>query len=271
MIDPVETPEISEPGSTSSIFRGVRLSTRIMPAALATRGGDWCETFAVSEDVVALSIGDVCGHGEEKFAAMAAVRQTIRDAACRGLDPLQALAAANRFLCRYDPAENATAILGLLNVRQRSLVFANAGHPPPLIAGPFGALFLEYPEADLPLGIVAEIAPALHVVSIPVATLLVLYTDGVSERDRKPMQGEAQLRDAAIFAYGARHVASAAVIERQMCLTGSNLDDAAILTAWTLGDPIMRGKPTRHERAKRLRALDFSHGMGVVCARSESQ
>jgi serine phosphatase RsbU (regulator of sigma subunit) len=271
MIDPNETLEILEPGTTSTVFRGVRLSTRIMPAALAARGGDWCETFAVSEDVVALSIGDVCGHGAEKFAAMGEVRQSIRDAACRGLDPQQALAVANRFLRRYDPEENATAILALLNVRQRSLVFANAGHPPPLIAGPFGALFLEYPDANFPLGIMAEIAPGLHVVSVPAATLLVFYTDGVSERDRKPIEGEAQLRDAVIFAYNVKHLAAASVIERQMFLTGSNLDDAAILTAWTLGAPIMRGESTRHERAERLRALDFGHGVGVVGARPKSE
>jgi serine phosphatase RsbU (regulator of sigma subunit) len=271
MIEPIEPLEILEPATTSSVFRGVRLSTRIMPAALAARGGDWCETFAVSEDIVALSIGDVCGHGAEKFAAMGELRQTIRDAACRGLDPQQTLAVANRFLRRYDPEENATAILALLNVRKRSLVFANAGHPPPLIAGPFGALFLEYPEADLPLGIMAEITPALHVVSIPAATLLVLYTDGVSERDRKPIQGEFQLRDAVIFAYNVKHLASAAVIERQMFLTGSNLDDAAIMTAWTLGAPIMRGRSTRQERAERLRALDFGHGMGLVCDGPKSE
>jgi hypothetical protein len=132
------------------------------------------------------------------------------------------------------------------------------------MAGPFGALFLEYAATDLPLGVMAEIAPAVHVVSVPAATLLVFYTDGVSERDRKPIEGEAQLRDAAMFAYKADHLASAGVIERQMFLTGSNLDDAAILTAWTLGAPIMRGKSARHERAKRLRVLDGGHGVGVV-------
>jgi serine phosphatase RsbU (regulator of sigma subunit) len=271
MIEPIETLEILEPETASSIFRGVRLSARIMPAALATRGGDWCETFAVSEDIVALSIGDVCGHGAEKFTTMTEVRRTIRDAVCRGLDPQQALALANRFLCKYDPDENATAILALLDVRQRSLVFANAGHPPPLIAGPLGTLFLEYPQADVPLGIMAEITPALHVVSVPAATLLVLYTDGVSEHDRKPIHGEVQLRDAVIFAYKAKHLAAAAVIERQMFLTGPNLDDAAILTAWTIGAPIMRGGATRHERVERLRALDLGHGMGGVCARAKGE
>ena len=255
MIDPIETREFSEPATTSEALNGVRLSTRIMPAALAAQGGDWCEAFVVSRDVVALSIGDVCGHGAEKATAMTALRQAIRDAAWLGLNPAQTLTAANAFLRRYDAEENATAIFALLNTAHRSLVFANAGHPPPLMAGPLGAVYLEFPQADLPLGIVAEIVPTLHTVSVPAATLLVLYTDGVSERGRKPIQGETELRDAAVFAYQASQLLSAAVIERQMFLTGSNLDDAAILTAWTPGVPIMRGETTRYARGELLRAL----------------
>ena len=81
MIDPIETRELSEPATTSETFHGVRLNTRIMPAALAAQGGDWCEAFVVSRDVIALSIGDVCGHGAEKSTAMVALRQAIRNAA----------------------------------------------------------------------------------------------------------------------------------------------------------------------------------------------
>jgi serine phosphatase RsbU (regulator of sigma subunit) len=255
MIDPIETREFSEPATTSEAFNGVRLSTRIMPAALAAEGGDWCEAFVISSDVVALSVGDVCGHGTEKAPTMHALRQSIRDAAWLGLNPAETLSAANAFLRRYDPEENATAIFALLDTSRRSLVFANAGHPPPLMASPFGAVFLEFPQADLPLGIVPEIAPTVHIVSVPVATLLVLYTDGVSERGRKPIQGEAELRDAAAFAYQTSHLLSAAVIERQMFLTGSNLDDAAILTAWTPGVPIMRGETPHYVRGEHFRAL----------------
>jgi serine phosphatase RsbU (regulator of sigma subunit) len=211
--------------------------------------------FVISRNVVALSIGDVCGHGAEKAATMTALRQSIRDAAWLGLSPAQTLTAANAFLGRYDPEENATAIFALLDTSRRTLVFANAGHPPPLIVGPLGAVFLEFPQADLPLGVVAEIVPTLHAVSVPAATLLVLYTDGVSEHARKPIQGEAQLRDAAVFAYQTSHLLSAAVIERQMFLTGSNLDDAAILTAWTPGVPIMRRDTTRYTCGERFRAL----------------
>lgn len=239
MLESIDTPE-SEPLTTSSVLNGVRLSTRIMPAVRGAQGGDWCEAFVVSEDVIALSIGDVCGHGSEKFDAMVAIREAIRDAVAYGMNPAQALAEANRFLRLYDPEEYATAILGFLNTRQRSLVFANAGHPAPLMTSAIGSVFLAFPATDPPLGIMNRMVPALHRISVPAATLLVFYTDGVSEHERNPLQGEAELRDAATFAYEFSNLASAATIEKQMFLTGSNMDDAAILTARTPLSPIVR-------------------------------
>lgn len=250
---PTRTLENSEPSTTTSTFNGVQLSTRIMPAEHAARGGDWCETFVVSEDVIALSIGDVCGHGQEKFAAMVAMRRIIHDSACQGLNPAQTLSEANRFLRQYDPEENATALFALLDTRQRSLVFANAGHPRPLMAGPCGTLLLEFPGGDLPLGIEAELLPALHVVRVPAGTLFVFYTDGVSERERNALRGEAQLHDAAMFAYKFPTLQTATVIEKQMFLTGLNRDDAAILTAWIPLTQILQKLTTVAANAKEHR------------------
>ena len=204
-----------------------------MPAGRAPRGGDWCEAFAASEHVVALSIGDVCGHGDEKYATMVAVRQTIRDAAGAGLDPAQILAEAHRFLRAFDRDEYATALFALLDTRERTLTFANAGHPPPLMTALHESMFLEYSGADLPLGIEDSYLPVLRVVRVPVSSLLVLYTDGVTEHKRKPLQGAAELRAAAIFAVNFSLLPTADVIEKQMFLTGPNHDDAAILVAWT--------------------------------------
>lgn len=233
MLDPVWVSEASEPASTSWTLHGVRLSTRIVAADRSPRGGDWCEAFAVSDDVIALSIGDVCGHGEEKFATMVAMRQAIRAAALRGLDAGPTLIAAHRFLRAFDPDEYATAVFGLLNMHYRTLTFANAGHPPPLMASPRDTFFLEYSDSDLPLGIEDRFTPVVREVSVTAGTLLVFYTDGVTEHERKPVQGAAELRDAAIFAKKFAPLPTASVIEKQMFHAGPNRDDAAILAVWT--------------------------------------
>jgi serine phosphatase RsbU (regulator of sigma subunit) len=233
LIDQIEPSKSFEVGSSSSVFNGVRLSTRNMPAEHGERGGDWCETFVLSDDIIGLSIGDVCGHGIEKFAAAVVTRQAVRDAALSGLDPSQTLAAANRFVRDFDPELLSTAFFALLDTRNGTLTFANAGHPPPLLVDPAVSHFLSYAVTDLPLGAATDLFPALHVVSAPEQTLLVLYTDGVTEHDREPIGGESRLLSAARIAYKCWSLPTALIIEELMCLSGSNVDDASILTAWT--------------------------------------
>lgn len=257
MRDPTQ-PDVQplEPSRTSSIFNGLRISSRIIPAAGAARGGDWCEAFAVSEDVIALSIGDVCGHGAGKFDTMVAISGAIRDAALRGFDPAHALAEGGRIVREFARDELATAIFALLDTRKRSMAYANAGHPPPLLVGPYGSLFLEYPEADLPLGIDSAGSPTTHSISVPATTLIVLYTDGVSESERDSLWGAERLRAAAIFARKFPSFPTAATIESIM-LPGTNFDDAAILTIRTPLFPVVRRRHAKgYTRRTHLRAVD---------------
>jgi len=223
----------SEVASSGSLFNGFWLSTSILPARRAKRGGDWCQTFAVDRNVLALSIGDVCGHGEGQFDAMSLLRETIRSAAFEGLDPAQVLAEANRFVCKRNPWSHATALFALLDTDTLTMTYANAGHPPPLLVGRFGSRFLTNSKPDLPLGIDAASVPSLQVAATPSNSLLVLYTDGVTERLRRPLAGEEALRSAAILAYGNAEKPAATVIVELLNLNGSNEDDASILTAWT--------------------------------------
>ena len=133
----------------------------------------------------------------------------------------------------YDRDEYATAFLAYLHVAQGQLVFANAGHPPPFMCGNDRSAYLEFAEYDLPLGIEDTHVPMLRTVDVPEGSLIVLYSDGVTEHDRKPLTGEAELRDAAIFAYNFCTLPTAGVIEARMNLGGPNYDDVAILTALT--------------------------------------
>jgi hypothetical protein len=213
---------------------GVRVTSHIRHAGENSRGGDWCEAFALSDELVALSIGDVCGHGADKHPLMAALRGQIRVAAGRGCDPAQTLAAANAYLCADPSATYATAIFGLLSTRRRSFTFANAGHPAPLLARTGGAAYLEFPEADFMLGVENELRAQVHCVDVPPASLLVLYTDGVTEREREPLRGAEQLLEAVAFAHKVSLVPVTEVIGRQMSLAGPNPDDTAILSVWSV-------------------------------------
>jgi serine phosphatase RsbU (regulator of sigma subunit) len=252
MIDRSVSSENHEPAATTSLFNGVELATRIMPAAQGTRGADWCEVFTLTEDVVALSIGDVCGHGSEKFATMVDLRQAIRDAAFDGCDPSSTLACANAALKAYDPGETATAYFALLDTRKRTLTFANAGHPPPIMIGPLGSLFIEYADTDIPLGVADSHVATVRTLNTPPATLFVFYTDGVTDRERSTVNGTAQLRAAAEAAYLNPGTPAAAFIEQKLLLMEANSDDAAILTARTPLMPIERPTGARRKAVNGL-------------------
>lgn len=222
----------NESVSTCSVFNGVCVSTRVVPARHESRGGDWCDVFVVSDDRLALSVGDVCGHGEGAYASMVRIRQVIRDGASSGYEPPQILSEANRFVRALDDGLTSTAIVAFLDTRCHFISYASAGHPPLLVVTSSGARYVGSPVADLPLGIEDELVPLAHVVSTPANTLVVLYTDGVTEHERLPLKGEEQLRAAASSAYWNPLSPTALAIEERMFARGTNRDDAAILTAW---------------------------------------
>jgi serine phosphatase RsbU (regulator of sigma subunit) len=215
-----------------SLF-GVEICSRILAAEGALIGGDWCEAFPLGDDLIALSIGDVCGHGDEKYPARVAVRQAIRAAADAGFDAVETLMHANDFLRDYDPDEYATAVFGILDVARRTFAFANAGHPPPLLCTNAGPRYVEYDETSLPLGIADEIDLTLRIVRVPESSLVVLYTDGFTEREKQAAQGAIDLLDAARLAYRFPALSSASVIEHHLGLPNGNTDDAAMLTVWS--------------------------------------
>ena len=247
MLDPLAGAGLQEPSLTH--FNGLQIASRVIPAAGAPRGGDWCDAFAVGDDVLAISIGDVCGHGAETFELMVSMRQAVRDATLRNLDPAQALATANVFLHTYDAGEIVTAIVALLDTRRHSITYANAGHPPPIMATPSGTTFLEYADADMPLGLELDAMPAIRRVSLPSSTLIVFYTDGVSEAGRDSVQGPIKLCAAATYARDFPELPTAGTIEA-MTLSGDNFDDVAILTVRTPLTPIVRSqRPKRNAAA----------------------
>lgn len=224
-------PYLVEPATTATIFNGVYLTTSVSPANDATSGGDWCDVLVVSDDVVALSIGDVCGHGPALHTTKVAIREAVTRAAFRGLDPAQTLADVNRFVCDFATDLYATALLALLDTRRGTMSFANAGHPPILMIDSLGGRYLEVGPADLPLGIETFFLPTLHHAATSPSALVVLYTDGITEYDRRPLDGEAKLLDYAVDAYVAA-TPTASRIAASIFDRGRGHDDAAILAAW---------------------------------------
>lgn len=162
----------------------------------ATVGGDWYDAVRLPDGRVVLSIGDVAGSGLDAAVTMASVRQSIRTAALINPDPALILEAVDRIVRALAEDKFVTACVALLDPVTLKFRYASAGHPPPLLRLPDGTMrMLE--SQDLPLGLRGrELIPTV-IMQLEAGSLVVMYTDGLTEFDRNPIAGESALRRAA--------------------------------------------------------------------------
>ena len=203
------------------------------PAGRARVGGDWCEVVELSIESIALVLGDVAGHGERVARKMEAIRASVLQAIRNNGAPSRVLAVGNELASGWGDDTLVTAVVAVVDRRRRTLTFANAGHPPPLLLSHDGHAFLEQRPADLPLGVFPRHLCAEYVVALPLDSLLVLYTDGITEHDRDPVRGEDELVEAAQFAFHRPHLDAARLVARRVLERKRGHDDAVALALRT--------------------------------------
>ncbi len=197
-------------------------------ATEAEIGGDWYDAIALPDGRVVVSIGDVTGRGLTAAVIMGRMRQAIETLATYESDPVRLLDAADSVLRRAHPDAIVTALVGVVDPAARTLAYATAGHPTPIVRAPGGAL-RQLPGRGLPLGLrEGREAPATTVV-LPASSLVVFFTDGLVESTRDIDEGErrvfAALDDPAV-ADG--RAPAAALVAR--VLDDGIRDDVAVLT-----------------------------------------
>ena len=170
---------------------GLDLSVRYLPATEgADVGGDWYDAFRVQDDHVALVIGDVAGHNIGSASMMGQVRSMLRAYAIDNPDPGGVLRQTNTALACLLPDTLASAVFAVLDLATGELVYANAGHPPPiLLTGDGQTEYLE--DADgIMLGALADAEFTTGIRRLSPGTALLCYTDGLVEsRDRDLAKG----------------------------------------------------------------------------------
>jgi PAS domain S-box-containing protein len=211
----------------------IDLSFAYRPAERESRvGGDWYDAFAISETQMALSIGDVGGHGLEASVAMNAARQALRLTALEGLSPAQTLRRANTALMLNEEHPFITAIHGILDVERSTFRYSCAGHPPPAVA-PFNGVAKYIEGGGIPMGVEFDAAFPAHEIKLePYATLL-LYTDGLIEFDRNIERESGRLLEALSERVHDTSSDGAGKLLRHV-LNNRQLDDIAVLSATIL-------------------------------------
>ncbi|WP_405505581.1 SpoIIE family protein phosphatase [Streptomyces cyaneofuscatus] len=170
-------------------------------------GGDWFDVIPLSGARVGLVIGDVVGHGISAAATMGRLRTAVQTLADMDLAPDELLARLDDLVMRLSEEEpvagkadrggttvlGATCLYAVYDPATRCCTMARAGHPPPVIVTPQGAV--SFPDLPLgpPLGLGGLPFESLDV-ELPEGSLLGLYTDGLIEGPEKDVeQGKIRL------------------------------------------------------------------------------
>jgi sigma-B regulation protein RsbU (phosphoserine phosphatase) len=142
-------------------------------------GGDWYDFIPLDDGRWGLVLADVSGKGTGAALLMSATRGMIRSlATCCG--PANVLTKLNRLLVEDFPCGRfVTMIYAVLDPATRTLIFASAGHLPPLLLDGNGARFLET-EKGIPLGLGYGEYSEREINLSPDSRLL-FYSDGITE------------------------------------------------------------------------------------------
>jgi serine phosphatase RsbU (regulator of sigma subunit) len=166
---------------------------RYVPAAEAARvGGDWYDAFLQRDGTPVIVIGDVVGHDTAAAAAMGQLRGLLRGIAHHsGAGPAEVLRGLDEAIASMHTDTLATAVAARLEspgtgpapCGRRTLRWANAGHPAPMVVAPDGGVsVLGGRTGDLLLGVDASAARAEPSVELTPGSTVLLYTDGLVER-----------------------------------------------------------------------------------------
>ncbi|MGW4906165.1 SpoIIE family protein phosphatase [Streptomyces sp. NPDC004270] len=166
---------------------GLELASRYQPAqATSEVGGDWYDVIPLSEDRTALVVGDVMGNGIDAAATMGRLRTATCAYADLELPPAAVLQHLDKITCDLEHYI-VTCLYAVYDPHTRSCEIANAGHMPPALVHSGGTpALLELPPAA-PLG-VGGIPFETSTVDLAAGDLLVLYTDGLVETRRHPIE-----------------------------------------------------------------------------------
>ncbi|MCF6506856.1 serine/threonine-protein phosphatase [Blastococcus sp. MG754426] len=169
-------------------IEGLEIVVRYTPAArTAEIGGDWYDCF-IQHRGVNFVIGDVAGHDISAAAVMGQVRTLLRGIAiATQASPGPLLDAVDTTMAELQLGTLVTGVVAhLSSVEGRAqsgwqLRWANAGHPPPLLAHPDGEVTVLNTTPALLLGAATGVVRSEATTLLKPGDILLLYTDGLIE------------------------------------------------------------------------------------------
>lgn len=146
-------------------------------------GGDFYDAVALSDQSLLLMMADVMGKGVPAALFATHVRGILRGLSVRTEDPAQLLNRLNRLLHAELSAVGmfVTALAVIVDLKNRQITAASAGHCPPLFIPPESKTVIALTVQGIPLGILPDTVYQSATATLGTPGLLFLHTDGLTE------------------------------------------------------------------------------------------
>ncbi|HEY3837677.1 MAG TPA: SpoIIE family protein phosphatase [Bryobacteraceae bacterium] len=197
-------------------------------AACRTVGGDYFDFFAYPNGHVAMVLGDVSGKGMPASLLMMGLQARVQNLLDEPPSLAQAMTRINRITSANCPRNRFISFfMCILDPETGELIYANAGHNPPVIVRQGGdGAFDSLEGGGPPLGILSAFEYQQYKAQMNKGDILAIYSDGVTE---------APSPDDEEFETGNLAKTLAAYADQGAAIMIEEVNKA--LTAWTVGAP----------------------------------
>lgn len=163
---------------------GLELGDAYESSARVDVGGDVYDFMELSDGRLAVTLGDVTGHGIEAAADMAMAKFVFRSLAREHSEPSDFLQSANDVIVdEIAPGKFITMVYVVIDATSGKVAVAGAGHPAPRLVDAAGRV-TSLDAAGLVLGVERTQTYDEVKATLGVGDAIVLYTDGVLEARR---------------------------------------------------------------------------------------
>ncbi|MFF2729525.1 PP2C family protein-serine/threonine phosphatase [Streptomyces sp. NPDC058008] len=209
---------------------GLDIAARYLPSGSSDLiGGDWYDALPLPDGGTMLTVGDLTGHGIPATSAMAMLLGALRGMAVAGVGPGAVMGHLNQLIeCSAQPALG-SAVCCRFDPASGTLVWAQAGHPAPLLFRDGVGRPLPAPDGVL-LGATSGVTYEQDQVDLLPGDVLVLHTDGLTRRSDRST-GPDMLLGLAPRLTQARTAQECVRTVVEELGTAERLDDACVLVA----------------------------------------
>lgn len=212
-------------------------------------GGDWYDIIPLGAGRTAFVIGDVMGRGVRAASVMGQLRSAVRAYAALDLTPVEVLELLDRLVQELGSHQIVTCVYAVHDAADQTLTYANAGHPPPLLARHDLVDNVARVEATGPPLGAGYFGMQPEVVALEAGDLVVLYTDGLVERRESDLfDGIARLAGA-VRDHVDHEIAELPAMLAHDMLDGKVDDDIALVLV-KVAEPEDRGLQVRLDSAE---------------------